>query len=244
MNKKAQTSIFEGTLVLFLLVICGYALFSFIGLDKRAESSIIASTKAVDMYSEKTKEAFYLEESVKLAAREAFYEIARKGAVENAECKQYKEYFIWESGCMPSNSQFASLFKNAIENYTERKFESTFENDNLIVNFEDSTMNISEKNNFMFYNINYTFNPLFVLDLKDEGIDLDFENIYSSVMEKLGECRQMKNTETCMNEFKADGWETSVSSESGYILFDLNSEKLFFVNGKLQQITLKFALSV
>jgi len=241
---KAQTSIFEATLVFFLLVICGYALFSFIGLDKRAESSIIASTKAIDMYNGNTRAEFYLEEACRLAAREAFYETAAIGAVNSADCREYNGYFIWESSCRPSNSQFASVFKKSLENYTGKKFESKLENSKLTVNFEESAMNVSESNNFMSYYINYTFNPSFEIELKKEGIDLDFEKVYSSILEKLVECRQMKNTVTCMKDFKAESWETSVSSDNEYMLFDLNSEKQFFVNDELQKITLKFALQV
>ena len=244
MNKKAQTSIFEVTLVVFLLVVCGYALFSLVGLDKKVVSGIVASTKAADMYNEKARDEFYLEEACNLAAREAFYEIAAIGAAVKPEC-QYLDngYAIWESGCTPSNSMFLKSFNKSLANYIERKFESRLENNNLIVNFEDSTMNVSESN-FISYQINYNFNPFFVIDLRKEGIDLDFEKVYSSVMEKFGECRQMINIATCMKEFKADGWGTVVSSDSKYIFFDLSSEKMFFVNDKLQKITLKFALNL
>jgi len=244
MNKKAQTSVFETSLVIILLIACVYSLVSFYGMKDRVEISLTAPTKLINLYIDKAALEFYLEESVKLAARDAFYETAMNGAVEDAGCKDYNGYFIWGNGCRPSSSQFESVFSKSLEKYTDRKFESTLENGNLSVNFEDSMMNASEKSSFMSYYINYTFDPIFVIDMKNEGIDLDFEKVYSSVLQKQGECRLTKNPVTCMKMFKTEGWETSGSGDGEYMLFDLKSEKLFFIDDKLQQITLKFALQI
>jgi len=241
-SKKAQTSIFETTLIIALLLVCVYSLFAFSGLKGKVETSFMAPAKLIDIYSEKENIEFYLEESGKLAASEAFYNVASKGAVSNAECREYHGYFIWEGRCNPSSENFIGFFNSSLANISGRKFDSRLENNKLTVDFENVTLNTSEKSNFVLYSVNYTFMPSIEIDLAKEGMNLDFKNVHSSALEKLRECKKVGNTLDCMNQFKADGWKTSVSSDGEYLLFDLSTEKRFFVNEDFQPIVLKFAL--
>jgi hypothetical protein len=244
MNNKAQIP--ESVIILAALTICIAALYYTVTFPGKTVSAI--STENVSgMFNEQKKFMVFAEEAVDLSAQQALADIAKSPS--GMKCGKFGDLIIWVDGC-PNNNEIKSAFiKKLNDSLIGRGIEiKSFDLiDGISLVLKEKSSEVKEKNNFIYYKINYTYSPRI-----SASLDLDFEKIYSAAKSKKAECdlRFSTNTEAdkdikigrCIEELRLDDWNVAVTSSGNYYSFTLNSKKLYFYDNSFKPIALKFAL--
>jgi hypothetical protein len=252
MNKRGH--MYAIGLVLATIVICGTMLYSLVQASTSIKVSI-SSSPLQDVYSQQAKFDIYIKDSANLAAQQALFETARKGAVSGPDCKAYDNnpsYVIWNDKCNPVvldtdalfGQYLSSSFENFIKTYPDSLNQSKF---SVVVESYSSAINRVKidsgdlvlikpaEKGIIGYTAEYSFNPSFVYDF--EMGPQDFRNVYTLINLKLAECKKANPKAAfiapCMNSLQIAGkWSNLAIKDSmdgrDYVLFRMLSVKKFF----------------
>lgn len=251
-NKKAQ--VFATGLVIITLIMMGIALFVFLSVDSKIKEGVNPPVEILDSYTEKTAFAFYAKESAAFASANAFSALAKE--ITSGECTVVQmNYILWNDTCKPNTDEIKKKFMNkfnnslvlSIKNYPSHLKNTSFvpslqESDKIKLASDNIVLNASNNKGYVRYNSTFTFNPSFEFNLQDININLsDFENIYSIALQ----CKDKNRTkvENCLAN-KFERWDFSLSSYDKYLLSDFKTKKNYFLNGKISEVALKFALEI
>jgi len=245
MNNKAQIP--ESVIILAALLVCISALYYTVTFPGKTVSAI--STENVSgMFNEQKKFMAFAEEAVDLSSQQALADIAKSPS--GMKCGKSGDLIIWTDGC-PNNNEIKSVFirklnDSLISRGIEIKSIDIADKINLIL--KEKSSEVKEKNNFIYYKVNYTYSPKILISL-----DLDFEKIYLAAKSKKSECdlRFLTNTEAdkdikigrCIEELRLDDWNAAVSSSGNYYSFTLNSKKAYLYDNSFKPIVLQFAMA-
>ena len=204
---------------------------------------------------------FYITESSKLAAAQAFHEIAKHSAG-NDDCKVIENKIIWNDECKPDqkslkdeflkryNSSFIGFIKNyPEENLRDIEYFYLIENDKLISVASKKTLNSIKEETFVTYNISSEFDASSIINLTELNIKLDdFGQIYEEAQNAITECRDSNNISSCVqNKLSFKRWQTEVKKEGSYLIFKCQTKNYFFFDDsgeKFEPITLDFAMAI
>ena len=256
MNKKGH--IFAIGLIIATLVMCGNIIYSF----SQSSDSIKVSMNSAslqDIYNRQAEFDIYLKDSANLAAQQALFETARKGAVSGLDCKAYDSnpsYVIWNDKCNPDfldtnalfEQYFSSSFEDFIKNYPDSLNKSKFSVSVLSLlgvhyaklDSENLVLKKPAENGIISYTAEYSYNPSFTYYF--EMGPQDFRNVYTLINLKLKKCKEANSeAETiapCMNGLQIAGkWSNLAIKDSmdgkDYILFRMLSAKKFFFQDSL-----------
>lgn len=252
-NKKA--GMFGALMVLSMIVFMATAWFAFSKTNEKINGSFNI-TALKNYYYEQDKFSFYMKESSRLSASQAFSEISKQAGINlTTKCNTYKNYIIWNENCFPDNlfiqqkflEEYNKSFHNYINNYPNKEFIVDF-----IHNFEDNkitsegkkiTLTTAKKSSFAVYNFSYEIIPKSNFDLASEKINLNnFREIYNIVINEKEKC---SNEISCLkNNVVLNDWNVEIEKENNYILFNFSTKKFFFYENaeKFAPIAMNIAL--
>ena len=223
LGKKA--GVFAIGMVLGMIIFMSLTWYSFLTTNKKISVEIAGSTTIANNKNTIDNLVFYIDEAKKLAASQAFYEIAKEWAIDlnvedsAQECKMYNEYIIWSQNCKPEQEKIEAVFikkynesfYNLLNQYLLNRYHKenlnisdlnyfdyvyTLEGEKIISSATIKTLSAIEKANFATYNISYNFDPSTTLDLKKQEISLnEFESIYQETNSVIEECKALENNE-------------------------------------------------
>ncbi|UZE93792.1 MAG: hypothetical protein IB618_03430 [Candidatus Pacearchaeota archaeon] len=263
-NKKA--GVFAIGLVLGMIIFIGMSWHAFSTTNKNINAGVIKTTASINIKNMGDRLSFYINESSKLAASQAFYEIVKDSAIDkdNPSCTVTGDTIIWNSNCMPEKiflqnkftdeygkSFFDSLKAYSETNLTDITYTHTFENGEIKTKTDPKTFSSEEKGTFATYKLEYEFNPSITLILEEENINLDsFDFIYIKTNSDIRECRDEEAVDMVLcvkNKLEFDGWTVDVKKQGSYLIFELETEEYFFFEDKgmkFEKIILKFAMII
>lgn len=231
-NKKA--SIFELGLVTVTFVALAFALSSFMFIQAKIEKGASPDYEFIGMYDSKERAVLVNEERLNLMAQQAFYDIAKEGAIKGNDCVVREvEYVEWNENCSPNNENIKKDFISKINGGN-----ASLDNSILALKTGSVTKTIEEKG-YINYNVSFTFNTSVEFKMNNSGINIDdFEEIYNKAIE----CKKydVEKTNECIDDI--ENWDINVKKSDGYVLYDLSTKKNFFHDGKFEPIMLKFAI--
>jgi len=244
MNNKAQIP--ESVIILAALTVCIAALYYTVTFPGKTVSAI--STENVsEMFNEQKKFMVFAEETADLSAQQALADIAKSPS--GAKCGKFRDMIIWTDGCPNNNEIKLAFLRKLNDSLISRGIEikSIDISDKINLVLKEKSAEVKEKNNFIYYRVNYTYSPMI-----SASSDLDFEKIYSAAKSKKAECdsRFLTNTEAdkdvkigrCIEELRFDDWNVAVTSLGNYYSFTLNSKKSYLYDNSFKPIVLIFAL--
>lgn len=247
-EKKAQY--FESGLVIVMIAACFSALYAFALTQKKIETSI-TPPKISGLYEEKEKIIFYAEESARLSAEKAFFDISLKGAVFGEKCKPcYEDYVRWNEECKPdgkTEKQFIEKTKQYLDeymnNYEYINYSVSLENEKLVLKAEKANLSMEEKKGFLHYKAFHYFDPSFTIN---NTFAFDFTEIYKTAKNKFDICKKEENREECMRALFFGNWNMGLIERKGNCtaLILKTRKKFFFLDkGKMffDNIEIKFA---
>ena len=246
MNKKALT--FGITLVLIVIVLMAVAIYSFVAMQKTTLQSTKTSQAILEFEQEQTRLKIYAEQSAILTASQTIYEMSQKSMVNSANCFYFENSFIWEDSCKPEqldfwfSEKFKKSFSDLMDQYPKKI-------KNLYINFTNNTIIIQDVSLFkevkkpVNYNITFKFDKLVEINLSNEGLNLEeIQILYSKIIAAKQSCN---NDPSCIqNRITLKNWDMSITSQSGYLAFNLETKELFSINSAgtilIEKIKLNF----
>jgi hypothetical protein len=243
MNKNRKAGIFALGMIIAMILFMTTAWLAFTTTNKNLDVSFNLAPYLTNYYNEQDRFFLYIDESTKLAASQAFYEIAKDAAIDKNKdsCLVYNNYFVLSPGCKPELSSIKTRFlekynqslNNLIQKYPSEKLRISYGNE-----FDETGMTIrsgadlikldsQKKASFALYNFSYSFNPSNSFSLAKLNIVLDdFETIYNKAVNTKSVCNQDIN---CVKEkMTSDRWQVDVEKSGQYFLFKLKTKKSFF----------------
>jgi len=262
MNGK-KAGIFAISMVVGMIIFISLSWYSFSITNKNLNLGI---SKAISANYQNTRDKiyFYTLESSKLAASQAFYEVAKESAVDKEKtlCTVIENKLIWNQNCKPEQKfvenkfleKYNDSFIGFLKNYPEKQLEDSeyiylIEEDELFSTTSEKTLTTIETTPVATYTMNYMFDSSLKINLFDEGIYLeDFESIYKQANSAITACKDSKNMVVCVkNRINLGRWVVEVEKEGSYLIFKCKTKKYFFFNEsgeKFEQIGLDFAMSI
>lgn len=245
-GKKAQYIAI--LLVVITLAAMASALTFFFMYREKVSDSVGPPVGLVNAIYEKDMLEFYVQESGRLSVQEAFSYLAEKGA-SSGECSLFGDYIIWNEKCKPGNAdnifleKFNSSFNNFLKSYTLIKIapkEPSLNNGTVKIESEDISFNASNNKGYVKYNVTINYNAPLEINLQSFGLNLDdFESIY----EKAFECKD-KNLTKAAECMKVPGWKANIELLGQYMVFNMDTEKVFLINNEFAPVSLNFALVI
>lgn len=243
MNKKAQ--IFEQGLVIVVFSICVIALISFLAYNQKIKLSLSEVYPAASIYQEQEEISFYANDAANIAIQKAFYETLKEAGKECPRSSENVNYVIWTKDCLMKNDRFRERFvyhaENAMSELDAKTKSITIDKDAIFFNFDMLQLNSSLKKSAdikISYNSDISFNN----SLSSSNINLDFENLSSSVLDGWEKCKKESDLikiKACMNNLKIKGWKLTIRNDDFFC--DLTSEESYYT-GKFEPLTLKLIL--
>ncbi|MCX8193813.1 MAG: hypothetical protein N3G19_00385 [Candidatus Pacearchaeota archaeon] len=260
-NKKA--GIFAAGMVLATIIFIVTAWFAFSTTNKNITAEIELLPILTSIYNEQDRFSLYINETKKLAASQAFYELTKRGAVidENCRIEPDTKSVIWDSNCKPEITyinkafleEFNETFNFLVNSYPNEKFRQNYshifnEQENVIISKDKSQIIENKKEgNFASYTISLSTEKTATIttNLNEQEINLDdFVKIYDKIMEEKSKCSE--ETHDCLKNFNFENWNVKIEKQGNYYFFELTTKKAFFFiennNIKFEPIKLKFVL--
>ena len=234
--KKAQVP--EGVIILAAVAICILSLYYTITFPGKTASAI-SMENVSGMFNEQKKFMVFADEAADLAAQKALADISIFPS--GTKCGQTGSTAIWTDGCPDNNEikeEFSKTLKASLVNYGLEAEKIEFEGKKVIITLKEKSAEIKEKNDFIYYRMNYTYTPKI-----SASADLDFEKIYSAVKAKNNECGKTASAD-CISALQLDDWNVNVISSGNYDSFTLNSKKSYFYDNSFKPIVLAFAIKI
>jgi len=240
-NKKA--GIFAAGMILAVIIFMAAAWFAFNTTNNKIKAEIQTLSILNNFNNEQVKFSFYAHDSQKLAASQAFYELAKEAAIDplSDSCYIKETYFIWSEHCHPQTDQVTRLFLNKynqtfsklIRDYPNKNISADFANiiegDKLTSTSLPIILEEKKKATFATYTITQDISPKPPLqtDLVGEKIYLDnFENIYNGVLSRKSSCSIIN--EACFEDLGFAHWNDKVEDKGAYLLFTLTTKETHF----------------
>jgi hypothetical protein len=238
-NKKAQ--IFEQGLVIVVFALCVMALGAFILYNGRIITSLDNLHPVVFMHDEQRALAFYAKDAGKLASEQAFSSTINDLGKNCQRTSENINYELWKKDCLLKNDEAKKRFLGYANSSMSKMLNTSFSlnlDSTLAVTIKPVVMNVSLKN----MNIDYTSDISYSINLDDYGIDLNFEKMYNSILDRWDDCKIINETQKikdCMYGLKIKGWILNIKNDNFFC--DLISEKSYY-NGNFEPLIIKFKL--
>jgi len=247
MNKKASFHVL--LFVIFTIVVCSIAVFTFLTNSERVEDKISKVESLNKVYFKEELTKFYLKQAGENAFVKTYNDIASKGdyGIEynlNKEVKLGDLNKLWKEDFAES---FSENFKAEFLTY---KFD-----ENYLLNVQEAVKRndfvIKDDFSILFENLNFKesvegvsvlYSPKINLKFDFEKIGLvDFEELYKSKIK----CASSDNIENCFNE-ELKNFDTDIlkkqGSEGDYDFVYLESKREFFIKQRFEKIKFGFVL--
>jgi len=256
MNKRAAGA-FAILMMIGMIVFMTAAWMTFSTTNKKAIGEINLIPILKNYYDNQERFLIYSTESSKLAASQAFYEIAKYSAIDKNKdsCQVYNNIIIWSESCKPETTfietkfmeSFNADFNGLIQKYPNPDFKITYSNllhgNNIDLTAQPIKQESKERGNYAIYNFTYSFNPSMQIDLEKKNLH-DFILVYEKAIESKNKCGQ--DIPCLKNTFNMENWIFDVEKSSNYLIFRLKTKTSYFYNDgaeKFSSIELNFALA-
>jgi len=219
-NKKGHY--FAIGLFLTFLVISIYVIVVFSNEQKKNLVSIEIPQKVQELNLNKTTDQIYTTDHSFISLQQTFQQIALKAAVFDDSCEIYNNYVIWNDNCNPKIEQINGKFIEFLKISPDYKPIL----DNQILKMNADTKNLTFYGNEGDFELNYSYNPSFSINLTEIRINFtDFPEIYSKINSKINECKSKDDILNCIS-MNSDRWIVSDKSiSSGYLLLNFSTTR-------------------
>jgi hypothetical protein len=263
MNK--QGSAFALSMVIFTWILVGFTWYCFSLANAKIDAGVSSVDNLTKVYDSNDRLSFYLGESARLSANQAYYKMAQEPAT-GALCfaKPYNgENIIQLTGsCRPDRqainerflSEYNKSFSGFIEKYPEKQdvenmsiFHS-MENDTVLTTAK-KTLAAEQKTAYASYSLSYDFYENLATNLSNEISLDDFTNMYDKSASALDECRD-KEIEKCVEEkirASFENWDFDAVKAGTWVLFEFKAKKPFFFENeteRFEKIGIKFGIAL
>jgi len=246
MKKSKKSMLFQPLLVLFTIVVLTFAFFrlethynELAGMNKYIGSRQV---EIVRTYQKTENTLFYIDQSAKLSADQAIYELAQNGGFHTTQ--DYEKafgYFLWfakDKEYYPNYKlNFDILLNENLDNYfnlykdtklPKNNYESTFYNNQLIGNaLENINIPIRDKKYALNKVVgNYSVKPSFNINFNHDITQ--YKEIITNVKKLNNSCNNPTNPNKldCINSFLANNNFNWITQQNGNVfLFDIPTNK-------------------
>lgn len=259
MKKNRKAGIFAVGMIIAMILFMTTAWLAFTTTNKKLDASFNLAPYLTNIYNEQDRFSLYSEESTKLAASQAFYEIAKDAAIDKNKggCLVYNNYFVLSDSCKPEITSIKTRFlekynqslNSLIQKYHYEKLRinyiNAFDETGSAIRSDANPINMDsqKKASFATYNFSYIFNPSVTISLanglaKHDIILDDFETIYNDAVNAKTACNQDIN---CIKgKMSLERWKFDVEKSGQYFLFKAKTNISFFYQ-ESQDAAEKFA---
>jgi len=258
-----QGSFFAGFSAILLMVLVGFSFYCFSEANKKIGGGISAMDNLTCVHDSSDRLSFYLRESAKLSAQQAFHDIANASAIDkNTQTCFTKQHngenvIQFSSSCMPGTeiiekmflSEYEKNMEDFIGKYPEKmpvEISSSFEN-NIVSSSAKADFVAAQNTSYAEYNLSYGLSEKINVTLTSEQIALeDFSEIYLKSAGAANECKNSNDVKSCIEgKIAIDGWSVAATPENGWVLFEFATKKYFFFEDegeKFRNIAMKFGI--
>ena len=239
MNKRA--GFFALLLILFTIILTGYALYSFTLSKSNVDVSLDIPGEIVSFSQDIDKEIFYEQQRLELVSIQAFHETLLQGAMKSREdCKFTENYIIFNDACEPTENELAEVFIEKLEEKEDvEDYSFSFSEKNTKLEAQANEIKKEEQFSgpFATYNIEYNLEREFSVDFSEQGISFSkIINLY----DKAVQCKDSESIELCVDVDVKD-WELEFREE-GYKYFNFKSKRYYIYDSKFAPLEFIFVL--
>jgi len=221
-NKKATVP--EAALILIAVSVLAYSFYA-VAMFNQTVSTVNDPGKLASVYNAQEKFDIYAKEAARLALQQAYAEVLKKPVSCN---EQVGLAIVWSDSCRPNNQEVRNKIKREFDEDFKELLNESFSSEikeRLAVSISPIYYEISDKNKFIGYKLNYTHYPSISLD----SPEINLEEIYAAAKVK-------------KEKLAVENWTTSVETSGKYYIFTLKTEKSYFYDDLFKPVELKFAL--
>ncbi|MGB9707841.1 MAG: hypothetical protein ACPLXC_00735 [Candidatus Pacearchaeota archaeon] len=240
MNKRAVA--FAYSIIIAMIVLMSAAWYAFTTTNNKITAEVTALSVLRNYYNEQDRFSVYLEESQKLAASQAFYQLLKDSAIDKSQisCKIIENVIVWSDSCHPEEDfirvkfieDYRFSFSSLMKNYPNEKFRPEYANalneamDEIISVTTPFTLSIQKQGTFATYTFNYTIDPTTKLNLTLQSIYLkDFEELYNKIKEEKNKCSSV--SADCFKNLNFEHWTFTTEDKMSYLLFKFKTKGAF-----------------
>ena len=246
MIKQKKAGVFAIGMVIAMILFMTAAWFAFTATNNKITFETRALEPLMDYNNEYDRFIIYRDESAKMAASQAFYEIARDAGIDKNQdsCTVYNNYFILSDNCKPGTNavraKFIDIYNRSFNNlmslYPQYNFRNNiysvmYSSDRNMIEFKTDKIKPSSqvKTDFAVYNLSYEVDPSATVNLSEQDIILeDFEEIYLKIINAKNSCVGREITSCMKSKLEFVRWHFDAEKQGSHLIIKMKTKSSYF----------------